>query len=183
MNGWKIKTWEGDHQLTINGNFYTEDGSDPFVPTDQRWNIVIRNNVSSLPETSQGQGQGPCPTADEVADAVRTELSLELSRIDTTISSRASQTSVNSIASDVTDIKTSVQNIEAVCGNVEVDLAQLLALMQLVRKMDTNRTRIDVVQKTLTVYDDDDFTPLVVFALKDSTGAPSVEQVCERVPL
>ena len=25
-NGWKIRTWEGDHRLIVNGNLYSEDG-------------------------------------------------------------------------------------------------------------------------------------------------------------
>ena len=74
MNGWKIRTWEGDHILTINGNFYTEDGSDPFIPTLERWNITIRNNVSSLPQTSQGGGT--FPTATEIATEVEATLDI-----------------------------------------------------------------------------------------------------------
>lgn len=62
------------------------------------------------------------------------------------------------------------------------DLPAILALLDLVRKYDTNRTVIDPTTKTLTVYDDDCSTVLRVFQLYDSTGTPSIADVCEREP-
>jgi len=47
---------------------------------------------------------------------------------------------------------------------------------------DTNRTKIDDVAKTLTVYDDDCTTVLRVFQLLDQNGNPSTDSVCERKP-
>lgn len=61
-------------------------------------------------------------------------------------------------------------------------LPAIFSLLDLVRKYDTNRTEIDPVTKTLTVYDDDCTTVLRVFELYDSTGTLSVTDVCERVP-
>lgn len=55
-------------------------------------------------------------------------------------------------------------------------------LIRLVLKYDTNRTRIDTANYTMTVYDNDCSTPLRTFKLLDSNGIPSVEDVCERVP-
>lgn len=62
------------------------------------------------------------------------------------------------------------------------DLPAILSLLDLVRKYDTNRTEIDPTTNTLIVYDDDCTTVLRVFQLFDSTGTPSVTDVCERVP-
>ncbi len=54
--------------------------------------------------------------------------------------------------------------------------------MNLIKAVLVNRTRIDVGTATLTVYDNDCITPLLVFDLKDSAGNPSVVEVCERTP-
>jgi hypothetical protein len=61
-----------------------------------------------------------------------------------------------------------------------LDVAAIQVIVDLIRKYDTNRTKIDPTAKTLTVYDDDCVTPLRVFNLFDSTGAGSVSEVCER---
>lgn len=50
------------------------------------------------------------------------------------------------------------------------------------RKCMKNRTRIDKVAKTLTVFDDDGTTPFIVFDLKDGAGVKSIIEVCERDP-
>lgn len=50
-NGWKLRTWEGNHNLTVTGNFFTRDGSDAFVPTILPWTITIVLNTSTLVET------------------------------------------------------------------------------------------------------------------------------------
>lgn len=55
-------------------------------------------------------------------------------------------------------------------------------VVNLIRKIGTNRTRIDKIAKTLTLFDDDKTTPILVFDLKDSAGVKSVIEVCERDP-
>ena len=71
-------------------------------------------------------------------------------------------------------------------NNIEVirlnDLPSIYMLLDLVRKYNTNRTKIDATANTLTVYDDDCTTPLRIFELLDSSSTPSVEEVCERKP-
>lgn len=56
------------------------------------------------------------------------------------------------------------------------------ALLNLVTAVLINRTKIDTAAATLTIYDGDCVTPLIVFDLKDSSGNPSVTEVCERKP-
>jgi hypothetical protein len=62
------------------------------------------------------------------------------------------------------------------------DLPALYDLINLVRKYNTNRTRIDPNDNTLTVFDDDCSTVLRVFHLLNSNGLPSSTEVCERAP-
>lgn len=60
-----------------------------------------------------------------------------------------------------------------------VDVEQLLSLLL---KYETNRTKIDPTNKTMTIYDDDCTTPLRTFNLLDSNGDPSISEICERIP-
>jgi len=50
-NGWKIRTWEGDHRLTVEGNLFSSDGNNPFVPTIGNHNIVTNLSTSNLIDT------------------------------------------------------------------------------------------------------------------------------------
>lgn len=73
--------------------------------------------------------------------------------------------------------------IAANTSQMLLDVNDLLALMDLVLKYQTNRTKIDHLAKTLTVFDDDCVTPLRVFNLYDHNGAASITEVCERRPV
>lgn len=65
---------------------------------------------------------------------------------------------------------------------VNISVTTAVSLIQTLLKYETNRTRIDKTLKTLTIYDNDGTTPLKVFDLRDSNGALSVVEVCERDP-
>ena len=65
---------------------------------------------------------------------------------------------------------------------IKADTAAIFLCCELVRKLQTNRTRIDTTANTLTIFDDDKTTPLHVFNLKDGAGFPSSDPVCERDP-
>ena len=74
-------------------------------------------------------------------------------------------------------------NTVAIANNLYVNANSVLDIVNLIVKYDTNRTKIDPVAMTLTVYDDDCTTPLRTFQLLDTTGAPSITQVAERKPI
>jgi hypothetical protein len=46
-NGWRLRTWEGDHRLTVNGNVYTEEGDAVTLPTVDKHNTEIVFNLSA----------------------------------------------------------------------------------------------------------------------------------------
>lgn len=75
-----------------------------------------------------------------------------------------------------------VNEIKADTTTIIMNVATAISLITTLMKYSTNRTRIDPIAKTLTVYDNDCITPLEVFDLKDSAGNPSVIEVCDRVP-
>jgi hypothetical protein len=80
----------------------------------------------------------------------------------------------------LTQIRTNTLDI---INNLYLDADSVLNLVKFLTKMEAGRTKIDPVAKTLTVYDEDCTTVLRVFELYDSTGTPSVVDVCERVPV
>ena len=46
QNGWKIRPHEGNHRLSINGNVFSSDSSDPFVETLGNFKVTITMTVS-----------------------------------------------------------------------------------------------------------------------------------------
>jgi hypothetical protein len=57
------------------------------------------------------------------------------------------------------------------------------ASVDLMRKINTNKQEIDVVNNQLIVYDDDGLTPLITFNLFDRNGNPSGLEVFKREPV
>ena len=88
-------------------------------------------------------------------------------RLDHTVSGSTGQ-ALNGVVADVIQLR--------------LDSIAILDLLELIIKYDANRTKIDKVAKTLTVYDNDGVTPYRVFDLRDSTGTPSITEICERIP-
>ena len=50
-NGWRMRTWDADHILTVTGNLFTREGDDPFVDTLTDVKVTINLNTSTLVET------------------------------------------------------------------------------------------------------------------------------------
>lgn len=75
-----------------------------------------------------------------------------------------------------------LNQIGADTQQIRIDVTSAISLIDTLLDYDENRTKIDKIAKTLTIYDDSGTTAIKVFDLKDSNGAPSVTEVCERVP-
>ena len=54
-NGWKIRPYEGDHTLNIEGNLYSEDGSSPYSAVLGSFNVMIISSVSNLVDSTVQQ--------------------------------------------------------------------------------------------------------------------------------
>ena len=52
---WKVKPYEGNHRLLVNGNFYSEDGTSPFTQTTGTYNVFLEQQVSSLVDSTVQQ--------------------------------------------------------------------------------------------------------------------------------
>lgn len=55
LNGWKIKPYEENHSLIINGNLYSEDGSSPYTNVIGNYQVMLINSVSSLVDSTVQQ--------------------------------------------------------------------------------------------------------------------------------
>lgn len=56
-NNWRIRPYEGDHELTISGNLYAEDPDLPiFIPTVGDYTVQIRLETSSLTQVATVSG-------------------------------------------------------------------------------------------------------------------------------
>ena len=53
-NGWKIRPYEGDHRLSIEGNLYSADGTDPIADTLGDYKVTVSLMVSNLVNTVGG---------------------------------------------------------------------------------------------------------------------------------
>ena len=71
MNGWMIKPYEANHELTITGNFYGEGGYNPLQATIGNYNVLVTRSVTNIIDLiSINTGSG-----------LTTEQALELTRI------------------------------------------------------------------------------------------------------
>jgi len=73
-NGWRIRSWEGDHSLNVEGNLFTrESGQFPFVTTLGSYSVNYILARSQLVQAIQVGGTSTgstAPTANEIATAV-----------------------------------------------------------------------------------------------------------------
>ena len=92
--GWRIRPYEAHHNLTISGNLYAQDVNLPItVPTIGPYTVSFRLNTSSLTQRVASKEQ--------IAAEVRVELTPELGNMDATVSSRATQVSIDAMQGDI----------------------------------------------------------------------------------
>lgn len=195
-NGWKIRPSSANQTLSVTGNLFSRDGSSPFLPTLGDFNVLIRQSVSNIIDQVNISGGSSGPSSGDIAQAVRNALNVELNRIDVNVSSRVSQSSFDSyitsftnLISTIDDLVVSTASISSIIDTVNlntssalVDIQTLLQITDLCRKYASNRSRIDHVSRTLTIYEDDGVTPIRIFQLFDRNTNASVTEVFERVP-
>lgn len=67
-NGWKIRPWEGNHDLSIEGNVYSRDGSSLFVPTLSPYNVTVSLTTSAVVESISTSGGSGGITSSDISD-------------------------------------------------------------------------------------------------------------------
>lgn len=76
-----------------------------------------------------------------------------------------------------------LQQTKADTASIVVSEVTIVTLLNLLLKYQRNRTKIDLVNSQLVIYDDDCTTPLTTFNLLDFSGMPNVQEVCEKIPI
>jgi hypothetical protein len=76
-----------------------------------------------------------------------------------------------------------LQQTKADTASIVVSEVTIVTLLNLLLKYQRNRTKIDLINSQLIIYDDDGTTPLTVFNLLDFNGMPNVQEVCEKIPV
>jgi len=100
INGWRIRTWEGDQELLIEGNLFVDGGGNPFVPTLDPHNILITTQRSNLVDFliisgSGGSSSGSFTTTDRTL----------LTNISTIVDRLPDSGSLSTLSSEVSDIR------------------------------------------------------------------------------
>lgn len=167
-NGWRIRPFEGSHTLTINGNIFTRTGDAVTIPTLGTYNVNVNLSTSNLIDTINTNGSSG-PSASEIATAVWDSLT-------------SSHLNNGSFGLSVNLTKaTGDTNFNLISQlNAKVDIAT--DLINVLLKYSANRTKIDNIAMTMTVYDNDGTTPLRIFDLKNFTGTASITEIAERAP-
>ena len=160
QNGWRVQY--DPTKVKVTGVLFSDDFDTPWVDYDG--NPIYPAQVSSLVTGIAVD----TPSAAENATAVRTELSPELGNMDTTVSSRASQASLDALQGDVDTVLVTV-------GNMSLVIDDLL-------KYQGNKTLIDPNNFTLTIYEDNGTDVLKVFDLQDANGVASITDIYRRIP-
>jgi len=171
-NGWRVVY--DPTEVTVTGVLFSDDYDTPWLYSEdleQVYPAVVASLVNAI--TAAGLG---IPSSSETASAVRTELTPELTLVDASISSRATQTSVNNIQTDVTTIDGKVDTIDVTINNI-------LSVAQEVLKYGKNRSRIDPVNYQMIIYEDDGTTELKRYDLKDRNNVASILEIFDKVPI
>lgn len=87
---------------------------------------------------------------------------------------------VGTIGNTMLSVKSDTTNM---LNGLFLDVDSIMNVVHLLLKTESGRTKIDPINKTLTIFDEDCTTILRKFALLDSNGNPSVTDVCERRPI
>lgn len=70
MNSWKIRPFNGDHTLIVDGNLFTEDQSSPFLPAIDPHMVAVQMAYSNLTTTIIADSTGTIITPENIATAV-----------------------------------------------------------------------------------------------------------------
>lgn len=153
INGWRIRTWEGDHRLVVNGNLFTEEGEPPFIPVTGPYTTIIESNVSNL------------------VDRLTT-----LDRLATIPDETWMDAEFTQLASQISSLPTAAQVATEVWSTPEA------TKMLLAAKILQNKTITNPNTGQMIVFDDDGITPLLVAALYEDIDAvqPYQGQGAER---
>jgi len=169
--GWRVAY--DPTKVSVTGILFSDDYDTPWLYSENLDQKIYPALVSSL-VTGVDIEAVSAPSAETVATAVRTELTIEMNRLDVATSTRASQTSVD-------NVQTSVNSIETKVDSIEVTLATISLVIDDILKYGKNNTKIDAANKQLIIYDNDGISEIKRYDLKDRNGVASIVEIFERI--
>lgn len=184
INGYTITFEDGQYAVSIVGA-NTNIGD---VTNLNQVSIRTANSAGLIVTSGSGGSSGP--TAAQIAAEVWESLlsahtnALTMGGMMNILNTRTQNIHNSCVGIDLKlDVNISkTDDILADTGTIITTLQTCIDLVNNILKYNTNRTRIDESAKTLTIYDDDDVTPIRVFNLKDFNGLASITQIAERMP-
>jgi len=196
INGYRI-VYDPTH-VKVTGVIYSDDYDTAWLYFLNTTLPVYPAEASNLVLAVQPSLSGLLiPSAGDNATAVRTELTPELTLVDTSISSRATQTSVDDIQTDVTtidgktdtltlvvnNVDTTVTSIDGKVDTIDVTINNILSITEEVLKYGKNRSRIDPVNYQMIIYENDGVTELQRYNLKNRDNVASILEIFDKVPV
>jgi len=174
QGGWRIKPPEEDIIYTLVGNLFAQDPNlDIFSVTFGNFNTSIRLQTSSLTQTVITDQMNTIEAKIDIVDENVDEIIVTTDDI---------QETVNDTNMIVGSIDSQVSLLDTKLDIITVDVSNILLVVDEILKYHKNRTLIDETAFTLTVYDDDQITPIRVYDLKDENGISSITSIFERIP-
>lgn len=187
INNWQIIV---DHPVSVRGIIYHDDPISPFVIMGGGGvTSVVSNLAYSYTATGGGTTVGEADWTELERAQIRQRLGIDGVKVTAT-----STGTLTTIASDVWDatlidhvtpgsVGEALAQTKAAAEGSTVSVVTVTNMVEELLKYDRNRTKIDVVTKQLTIYDNDGVTPIRVFNLRDRNGVPSVVESMERIPV
>ncbi len=184
INGYTVTFEDGNYTVRVTGaNHNIAD-----VKNVNQVSLIIGNSAGLIVTSSSGGPSGP--TAAQIATEVWQ--SLLSSYVDTTRMGgmmNVLNTRTQSINNYCIGLDFKLDLNLAKTDDVLLDTQSLINSLQTaidivneILKYSANRTKIDKITKTMTIYDDDGITPLRVFDLKDFNAIASITEIAERDP-
>lgn len=72
LNGWRIRPYEGDHMLAVEGNLFVDGGGNPFVSTVGAYNVLVNlsTSVNAVTDVVTASGIEASVSEEDKADIV-----------------------------------------------------------------------------------------------------------------
>jgi hypothetical protein len=185
INGWRVAVDLTTARIT--GTLFSDDYESAWI--DKASYVSDGSIVPVFPALASSLVTGIDSSGFPTTTAIRTELTPELSLIDASVSSRATQTSVTNVESKVdavdilvNNIDTNITSVDGKVDAIQLDITNILTVVDDIIKYHANRSFIDKDAFTLTIYESNGITPFKIYDLKDELGVASITKIFERIP-
>jgi hypothetical protein len=174
-NGWRIRPYVGDYQLDIDGNLYVDGGTGSVITLPSDSNILTNLKVSSLVSrqiiTEERIVEVVNQSVLDLLNSIETRtIGIDATTRDTNVVVHGIDAKVDNLDSTnsftnstLIDVQNTINDVETKQLELEIELLQAKLEAKRARQMQTNKAVVSSDLRTVTVYDDDGVTPMMVF--------------------